>query len=367
MNLVWSCFGWLWMSSRTNAWVVGSRLKKARSIILHVESKPSEPFKPRYDLGLGKNKPFVEAQEEAAAADDPTQVGQNWIAPLPVKKPSVPMASAQNANTTLLVSETRTTRRLLARDEDSQVLRAALWDEEHFSTGKHTDDLASASVRDKDITQQYLPSASPPLRPAAFYPDIDLSIPETVYSDDGRIDLVWDLLRWEAYDQAQREPLLVSFLHSTILNHATLESSLASLLANRLQSPAMMISTQLQSVILQALAQDPVFRRSLRADMMAVRDRDPACGQLPDVFLYFKGFHALQSYRVAHSLWKSEKQMLAQFLQSRVSQTFQIDIHPNATLGSGILMDHGTGVVIGSTVRASLRSKTSDIARKLLY
>jgi len=81
-----------------------------------------------------------------------------------------------------------------------------------------------------------------------------------------------------------------------------------------------------------------------------VRDRDPACTGLPDVFLYFKGFHALQTYRVAHAIWKTDnKQVLAHYLQSQMSQTFQIDIHPNATLGSGIMLDHGTGIVIGET------------------
>jgi hypothetical protein len=187
--------------------------------------------------------------------------------------------------------------------------------------------------------------------PKAFYPDIDLSIPDSVYSDD--VDLVWDLLRYEAYQnqQEQHEPLLVSFLHSTILNHDTLESSLAFLLANRLQSPAMMISTQLQALILSALQDCTQFRRKLRADIMAVRDRDPACHTLPDVFLYFKGFHALQSYRTAHVLWNSGRTILAQYLQSQVSQIFQIDIHPNATIGSGIMLDHGTGIVIGETVR----------------
>jgi serine O-acetyltransferase len=159
-----------------------------------------------------------------------------------------------------------------------------------------------------------------------------MSIPESVYSEDGSVDLVWDLLRWDAYQEAQREPLLVSFLFSTILNHRSLESSLAFLLANRLQSPGMMISTQIQSMILDTLS-CPFFRRSLRADMMAVRDRDPACNCLPDVFLYFKGFHALQSHRAAHCLWNSGKFVLAQFLQSQVSQVFQIDIHPNATMG----------------------------------
>ena len=195
-------------------------------------------------------------------------------------------------------------------------------------------------------------SFEPPY-PKAFYPDIDLSIPDSVYSDD--VDLVWDLLRYEAYQnqQQQYEPLLVSFLHSTILNHDTLESSLAFLLANRLQSPAMMISTQLQALILSALQDCAQFRRKLRADIMAVRDRDPACHTLPDVFLYFKGFHALQSYRTAHVLWNSGRTILAQYLQSQVSQIFQIDIHPNATIGSGIMLDHGTGIVIGETVRVN--------------
>jgi Serine acetyltransferase, N-terminal len=196
-----------------------------------------------------------------------------------------------------------------------------------------------------------------PPYPKVFYPNIDLSIPDTVYSD--HVDLVWDLLRWEAYQnqQQQHEPLLVSFLHSTILNHDSLESSLAFLLANRLQSPAMMISTQLQALILSALRECPDFRRKLRADMMAVRDRDPACHTLPDVFLYFKGFHALQSHRTAHVLWNTGRRVLAQYLQSQVSQIFQIDIHPNATIGSGIMLDHGTGIVIGETVRRDRLSK----------
>jgi serine O-acetyltransferase len=155
-------------------------------------------------------------------------------------------------------------------------------------------------------------------------------------------------MRWEAYQESLREPLLVSFLYSSILNHDSLESSLAFLLANKLSSPAM-ISTQVNSIILEALKKDPSIGRAIRADIMAVRDRDPACTCLPDVFLYFKGFHALQTYRVANTIWKRDKQVLAHYLQSQGSRTFQIDIHPNATLGSGIMLDHGTGIVIGET------------------
>ena len=235
-----------------------------------------------------------------------------------------------------------------SRDDASRALRGALWDETHFGPAKRQNSVFSKG----DFDSSAFGFANAPPKPKACYPGIDLSIPETVYSDDGSVDLVWDLLRWEAYQNqyAQHEPLLVSFMHSTILNHPTLESSLAFLLANRLQSPAMMISTQLQALIHDALSQSPQFRRSLRADIMAVRDRDPACHTLPDVFLYFKGFHALQSHRTASVLWNSGRHVLAQYLQSQVSQIFQIDIHPNATLGSGLMLDHGTGIVIGETV-----------------
>ena len=84
---------------------------------------------------------------------------------------------------------------------------------------------------------------------------------------------------------------------------------------------------------------------------MAVRDRDPACEHLPDVFLYFKGFHSLESYRVANHLWKTGRTTLAHYLQSQVSQTFQIDVHPNATILEGVMLDHGTGIVIGETAQ----------------
>lgn len=258
-------------------------------------------------------------------------------------------------------------------------MRGALWDEQHYDLRgnnrnigilDNTDTNGAEPMSKQQVFSEWNnnnPNDNPaptkqsaniyynknyePPYPKAFYPDIDLSIPDSVYSDD--VDLVWDLLRYEAYQnqQEQHEPLLVSFLHSTILNHDTLESSLAFLLANRLQSPAMMISTQLQALILSALQDCAQFRRKLRADIMAVRDRDPACHTLPDVFLYFKGFHALQSYRTAHVLWNSGRTILAQYLQSQVSQIFQIDIHPNATIGSGIMLDHGTGIVIGETVR----------------
>jgi len=221
--------------------------------------------KSTYNLGLGKNQPVLNITKVSIKGAKKSQDANQGDGDED--------ASSGEANGT---GTSTTTRKLVATDEGSDKLRAALWDESHYSTKGIADDTYAAVA-----------NWGPP-SPVLAYPDIDLSIPDSVYKDDGSVDHVWDLLRYEAYQESLREPLLVSFLYSTILNHPSLESSLAFLLGNRLQSPAMMISTQLQSLILEALHQSPDFRRALRADMMAVRDRDPACNALPDVFLYFK-------------------------------------------------------------------------------
>jgi len=304
-----------------------------------------QPIVPQgtYDLGVGKNLPVTGEDSRGEGADDDSEKGDglHWYAPEPVAKPKTKVPKMGIGAAALRNAEKR--RKLVESTEEGKILKGALWDEDHFDR----DATESAIYRDSEGDDDDSDSDGP-RKPALFYPDIDLSIPDSVYSNG--TDAVWDLMRWEAFQEAQREPLLVSFLHSTILNHDTLESSLAFLLANRLASPAM-ISTQIQSLILEALADDPSIGRKLRADIMAVRDRDPACTCLPDVFLYFKGFHALQTYRVASVLWRADKRVLAHFLQSQMSQIFQIDIHPNATLGSGIMLDHGTGIVIGETAR----------------
>jgi serine O-acetyltransferase len=290
----------------------------------------------KYDLGLGKNKPFA-GDDAGPSIED---AAKHWVVPAPADKPKInrlennlpPKAHVSIANTVI-----PTTKKIIPRDEKTKHLTAAVWHASHFDDSSKTHETHHAyEVKSKEA----------PAPPGVSYPSIDLSIPAAIYSDEA--DVVWDTLRYEAFREAEREPLLVSFLHSTILNHKSLESSLAFHLANRLSSPAMM-STQVQSLIQEALENCPDFRRSLRADIMAVRDRDPACTCLPDVFLYFKGFHALQTHRVAHYMYKGGRQVLAHYLQSQVSQNFQIDIHPNATLGSGIMLDHGTGIVIGET------------------
>ncbi len=161
-------------------------------------------------------------------------------------------------------------------------------------------------------------------------------------------DSVWQTIISETRKQAEEEPILASFLHATILNHETLEAALSFHLANKLDSPTAS-ALLVREVIQEALASDASIGASVRADLRAIKERDSACCSLSVPFLFFKGFHALEAYRVAHWLWRNDRHALALFLQNRISVVFGVDIHPAARLGKGIMLDHATGVVIGET------------------
>ena len=161
-------------------------------------------------------------------------------------------------------------------------------------------------------------------------------------------DEVWDTIRDEAAEDTAREPMLASFFHQIILNHRTLEDALSFHLASKLESVTLPAVT-LRDLIDDAFAGDPAIGVCFREDIRAVCDRDPACNRYSTPLLYFKGFQALQAYRVAHYYWLRERKTLALFLQSRISEVFAVDIHPAARIGKGILIDHATGVVIGET------------------
>ena len=161
-------------------------------------------------------------------------------------------------------------------------------------------------------------------------------------------DPVWQAIREEVTREVDRESILASFLHATILRHNTLEDALSFHLASKLGCPSLS-EMLIREVMDEAFVSSPPIGEAVRADLKAVRERDPASTSYSHPFLYFKGFQALQSYRVAHWLWTKDRRSLALFLQNRISQEFAVDIHPAARIGRGILIDHGTGVVIGET------------------
>jgi serine O-acetyltransferase len=164
----------------------------------------------------------------------------------------------------------------------------------------------------------------------------------------GRSDPLFARMRAEAEDTVRQEPEIAGFLFATILNHETLESAIVHRLAARLahqEVPGDLIRQIYRDVI----AHDTWIGEAFRADLVAVLDRDPACTRVIEPVLYFKGFHAIQTHRLAHALWKAGRRDIALYLQSRSSEVFQTDIHPAASIGKGVFLDHATGLVVGST------------------
>ena len=161
-------------------------------------------------------------------------------------------------------------------------------------------------------------------------------------------DPVWNRIRTEIEADAKREPMLASYLHAVVLNHETMEDALSFILASKLESASISALT-LRDLMYEAYAHNPEIGRAFRIDIQAVCDRDPACDTYSTPMLYFKGYQAIQSHRVAHHFWNQGRRALALFLQSRITEVYGVDIHPAARIGCGILIDHATGVVIGET------------------
>lgn len=172
--------------------------------------------------------------------------------------------------------------------------------------------------------------------------------PISVLSDSNTGDPIWESVKQEAKLEAEKEPILSSFLYASVLSHDCLERALGFVLANRLQNPTL-LATQLTDIFCDVLMHDRAIQHSIRLDVQAFKDRDPSCLSYCSALLYLKGYHSLQTYRVAHALWNQGRKLLALALQSRISEVFGVDIHPAAKIGEGILLDHGTGVVIGET------------------
>jgi serine O-acetyltransferase len=161
-------------------------------------------------------------------------------------------------------------------------------------------------------------------------------------------DPVWSQVRREAEEISAQEPALGGFIYASVLSHARLEDAVCHRLARRLQH-AVLDPGLVHKTFHEVLNADPTVGEDFRADLMAWAQRDPACDRLIEPLLYFKGFHALQTYRIGHRLWKAGRKDFALYLQSLVSRFLQLDIHPAAKIGRGIMIDHATGIVIGET------------------
>ena len=162
------------------------------------------------------------------------------------------------------------------------------------------------------------------------------------------LDPVWKRIQTEAKEAVEKEPLLGGSLHACILHYSSIEHALAYRIASKLASSEM--SEQiLREICDDAYKNAEEISLAGRADIVAVYQRDPACNTYIQPLLFFKGFQALQAYRVAHWLWNRDRKDMSYFIQMRCSEVFGIDIHPGARIGKGIMIDHAHSIVIGET------------------
>jgi serine O-acetyltransferase len=162
------------------------------------------------------------------------------------------------------------------------------------------------------------------------------------------LDPVWMNIRREAEQVALDEPLMAHLVHAGILHHASFERALSFRIAQKLAS-AEMSELILREIADQAHESDRGLGTSARADVIAVYERDPACHRYMQPLLFFKGYQALQCYRISQWLWRNGRKDMAYFFQMRTSEVFGVDIHPGARLGHGIMIDHAHSIVIGET------------------
>ena len=162
------------------------------------------------------------------------------------------------------------------------------------------------------------------------------------------IDPLWDQINDEARQAVVEEPLIGGFVHACILHHKSIEKALSYRIAAKLASNEMSMVV-VREVVEEAYQKSPELVDAARSDLVAVYERDPACHRLVQPILYFKGFHAIQTHRLAHWAWNAGRRDFALYLQSRSSDVFQTDINPQAKFGRGIFIDHATGIVVGAT------------------
>ena len=162
------------------------------------------------------------------------------------------------------------------------------------------------------------------------------------------VNEIWKEIRDETKKRAEAEPVLASFFHATVLEHDSFSSTLANQLANDL-SNASVQPMMLRRVIKETIDSTENMISDIADDLLATKERDPACKYFSTPLLFYKGFRALLSHKVSHWLWNNDRHTLALFIQSRASEVYGIDIHPAAKIGKGVMIDHGTGVVIGET------------------
>ncbi|EJT04018.1 serine O-acetyltransferase [Rhizobium sp. CCGE 510] len=179
-------------------------------------------------------------------------------------------------------------------------------------------------------------------------PLVSLSNLSTEPLPSPQVAAIWEALCAEAVNASLKDAALTRAMNSAVLYHASFAQALAQRIAIKLANHDL-DHDELLAVIAQAFLSNRNIVADAAADLMAIKERDPSNTEILTPFLYFKGFVALQGQRVAHWLWHHDRLHLARHIQSRISEVFGVDIHPAAKMGRSIMLDHGSGLVIGET------------------
>ncbi|WP_343152830.1 serine O-acetyltransferase [Buchnera aphidicola] len=162
------------------------------------------------------------------------------------------------------------------------------------------------------------------------------------------VNKIWEKIKYEGVEAIKKEPILYDFYYFYLLKHNSFQMALSTILSDKLSSSFFSNKKFLNLINTVYESNFSIIKNAIK-DLQVAYFIDPAVNSLSIPLLYFKGFHALQLYRISHFFWNSSQKLLATYIQNQISTIFSVDIHPAAKIGSGVILDHATGIVIGET------------------
>src|SRR6266481_6784060 len=187
-----------------------------------------------------------------------------------------------------------------------------------------------------------------PKRGAGGFRVLDWRMDMALDEISSRGDL-WLLIRREAETALACDPIFGRSLSASILDHPGLGAAVSHQIGQRL-GKSIGNRHQFERAANEAFAASPDLVDAASRDLDVIVLNDPAStGPLP-VLLNFKRYVALQTWRVSNWLWRCNRRDLALLLQSESSDSLQVSMHPSASIGTSVFLDHATGIVIGSFV-----------------
>ncbi len=160
---------------------------------------------------------------------------------------------------------------------------------------------------------------------------------------------LWQRIRDEAQRGAKVDPVFGAAVAGAVLAHDDFAAALADLIGQRLGSSATE-RARFTSFARDAFRGEPDLTEAASRDLLAIARRDPAVAGLLPPLLHYKGYLALQAWRVSNWLWRHDHRDAALLFQNEASNLLQVSIHPSASIGSAVYLDHATGIVIGANV-----------------